>query len=119
MTQEKRLKDAKAAAKEGDIRVFQTHHVGVSCFRGFRFAAPPAKSHSLRSGVRPFRSRLGVYSLPGYFFLLSKRKMWVALSLKCVLMMIFADNGVIYSEIEGYKNNNTADSHRPYHRITK
>ena len=53
------------------------------------------------------------------FFLLSKRKMWVALSVKCVLMMIFADNGVIYSEIEGYKNNNTADSHRPYHRITK
>ena len=28
MTQEKRLKDAKAAAKEGDIRVFQTHQVG-------------------------------------------------------------------------------------------
>ena len=28
MTQEKRLKDAKAAAKESDIRVFQTHHVG-------------------------------------------------------------------------------------------
>ena len=29
MTQEKRLKDAKAAAKEGDIRVFQTHNGGV------------------------------------------------------------------------------------------
>ena len=26
MTQEKRLKDAKAAANEGDIRVFQTHN---------------------------------------------------------------------------------------------
>ena len=26
MTQEKRLKDAKTAAKEGDIRVFQTHY---------------------------------------------------------------------------------------------
>ena len=69
MTQEKRLKDGKIVDKEGDIRVFQTHHVGVSCFRGFRFAAPPATSHSLRSGVRPFRSRLGVYSLPGGYFL--------------------------------------------------
>ena len=29
MTQEKRLKDAKTAAKEGDIRVFQTHNGGV------------------------------------------------------------------------------------------
>ena len=29
MPQEKRLKDAKAAAKEGDIRVFQTHNGGV------------------------------------------------------------------------------------------
>ena len=29
MTQEKRLKDAKAAAKEADIRVFQTHNGGV------------------------------------------------------------------------------------------
>ena len=29
MTQEKRLKDAKAAAKESDIRVFQTHNGGV------------------------------------------------------------------------------------------
>ena len=28
MTQEKRLKDAKAAAKASDIRVFQTHQVG-------------------------------------------------------------------------------------------
>ena len=32
MTQEKRLKDAKAAANEGDIRVFQTHHVGDVTF---------------------------------------------------------------------------------------
>ena len=69
MTQEKRLKDAKAAAKASDIRVLQTHHVGVSCFRGFRFAAPPATSHSLRSGIRPFRSCSGVYSLPGVYFL--------------------------------------------------
>ena len=32
MTQEKRLKDAKAAAKASDIRVFQTHHVGGVTF---------------------------------------------------------------------------------------
>ena len=57
---EKRLKDAKAAAEEADFRVLQTHNGGASRYRGLRFAPPPAKSHSLRSGVRPFRSCCGV-----------------------------------------------------------
>ena len=42
-------------AVEADFRVLQTHR-GVARYRGFRFAAPSAKSHSLRSGIRPFRS---------------------------------------------------------------
>ena len=119
MTQEKRLKDAKAAAKEGDIRVFQTHYGWWHDTEGFASLHPRLKA---TRSARAFdlSGRAAVFILcRGDIFLLSKRKMWVALSLKCVLMMIFADNGVIYSEIEGYKNNNTADSHRPYHRITK
>ena len=40
-------------------------------YRGLRFATPSAKSHSLRSGVRPFRSRCGEASdyqpLRGWF----------------------------------------------------
>ena len=40
MTQEKRLKDAKAAAKEGDIRVFQTHQVGWHDTGGFASLHP-------------------------------------------------------------------------------
>ena len=47
MTQEKRLKDAKAAANEGDIRVFQTHNGGVMipgvslrCTPGYEPLAP-------------------------------------------------------------------------------
>ena len=37
---EKRLKDAKAAAKEGDIRVFQTHQVGWHDTGGFASLHP-------------------------------------------------------------------------------
>ena len=51
MTQEKRLKDAKAAAKEGDIRVFQTHNGGVMiprvslrCTPGYEPLAPLGRS---------------------------------------------------------------------------
>ena len=116
MTQEKRLKDAKAAAKEGDIRLFQTHYGWWHDTEGYASLHPRlratrfARAFDLSGRAAVFNLRRGV---------LSKRKMWVALSVKCVLMMVFADNGVIYSEIEGYKNNNTADSHRPYHRITK
>ena len=57
---EKRLKDAKAAAKEAEIRVFQTHHGGVMIPRVSLRYTPPATSHSLCSGVRPFRSCSGV-----------------------------------------------------------
>ena len=51
MTQEKRLKDAKVAAKEGDIRVFQTHNGGVMipgvslrCTPGYEPLAPLGRS---------------------------------------------------------------------------
>ena len=64
-SKEKRLKDAKAAAEEADFRVFQTHHGGVSRYRGLRFATPPATSHSLRSGIRPFRSCGGHRGIEG------------------------------------------------------
>ena len=40
MTQEKRLKDAKAAAKASDIRVFQTHQVGWHDTGGFATLHP-------------------------------------------------------------------------------
>ena len=49
-------KDANVVAEEADFRVFQTHNGVVSLYRGLRFAPPPATSHSLRSGIRPFRS---------------------------------------------------------------
>ena len=62
---EKRLKDANVAAKEADFRVFQTHNGGVSRYRGLRFAAPPATSHSLRLGIRPFRSCCGLAGVCG------------------------------------------------------
>ena len=65
----KKAKDAKTVDKEADIRVLQTHYGGVARYRGFRFAPPSATSHSLRSGVRPFRSCCGVYSLLGGYFL--------------------------------------------------
>ena len=51
MTQEKRLKDAKAAANECDIRVFQTHNGGVMipgvslrCTPGYEPLAPLGRS---------------------------------------------------------------------------
>ena len=40
MTQEKRLKDAKAAAKASDIRVFQTHQVGWHDTEGYASLHP-------------------------------------------------------------------------------
>ena len=40
MTQEKRLKDAKTAAKASDIRVFQTHNGGVMILGVSRRCAP-------------------------------------------------------------------------------
>ena len=39
----------------------------ASRYRGFRFAPPSATSHSLRSGVRPFRSCCGVVFLSRIF----------------------------------------------------
>ena len=55
---EKRLEDANVVAKVADIRVLLAS-CGVARYRGLRFAPPPATSHSLRSGLRPFRSRCG------------------------------------------------------------
>ncbi len=39
----------------------------VTRYRGLRFAPPPATSHSLRSGVRPFRSCCGYRGQCGRF----------------------------------------------------
>ena len=57
---EKPLEDAKAAAEEADIRVLLASN-RASQYRGLRSATPSAKSHSLRSGLRPFRSRSGIF----------------------------------------------------------
>ena len=101
MTQEKRLKDGKTVAKEGDIRVFQTHPVGWHDPGGYASLHPRLRATRFARAF-DLSGRAAVFILcRGDIFLLSKRKIWVALSVKCVLMMIFADNGVIYSKIEG------------------
>ena len=51
---EKRMEDANVVAKVAAIRVLQAHHMGWHDTEGF--ASPSATSHSLRSGIRPFRS---------------------------------------------------------------
>ena len=101
MTQEKRLKDANVVAEESDIRVFQTHYGWWHDTGGFASLHPRLRATRFARAF-DLSGRAAVFILcRGDIFLLSKRKMWVALSLKCVLMMIFADNGVIYSKIEG------------------
>ena len=101
MTQEKRLKDAKAAAKESDIRVLQTHYGWCHDTGGYASLHPRLRATRFARAF-DLSGRAAVFILcRGDIFLLSKRKIWVALSVKCVLMMIFADNGVIYSKIEG------------------
>ena len=54
---EKRLEDANVVAKVAAIRVLQAHHMGRHDTEGF--ASPSATSHSLSSGIRPFRSCCG------------------------------------------------------------
>ena len=59
MTQEKRLKDAKAAAKEGDIRVFQTHNGGVM-IPGVKRQRNPGYEPLAPLGRSTFRSCIAV-----------------------------------------------------------
>ena len=61
---EKRLKDAKVAAEEADFRVLRIM-VGWHDTEGYASLHPPATSHSLRSGIRPFRSCGGYRGIEG------------------------------------------------------
>ena len=50
---------------------------GVAHYRGLRFAPPSAKSHSLRSGIRPFRSCCGIGCGKQVIISLSEAVLWV------------------------------------------
>ena len=52
-------KGGRESSRYGSRFSRSSHNGGASRYRGFRFATPPAKSHSLRSGFRPFRSCCG------------------------------------------------------------
>ena len=51
-----RLKDAKIGFFGDCFRVLQTLFMGMTIFRGFRLAPPPAKStRAIALGIQPFR----------------------------------------------------------------
>ena len=59
--------ERRESSRRGSRYSRSSHYGGVARYRGFRFAPPPATSHSLRSGVRPFRSCCGVVFLSRIF----------------------------------------------------
>ena len=68
MTQEKRLKDAKAAAKASDIRVFQTHNGGVMIPGGFASLHPRLRAtRSARAFDLSGRAAVFILCRGGYF----------------------------------------------------